>query len=260
MFALFLSITTPVEAVTVLPTVDEQVSSVPTIDTPPATPTPKTPTSQRKTQLGRSFSLTPTESKFSITNPGAVLHRYFFGPPKTKRSLSEEAECGDQESMSSWCREGTDPNAFDEYGYTALLNASAVGRLCAIKELIKVGANVNLKGPFGFTPLHAAAQNGHRECVAALLEAGASINAQNNDMDTAMHLALRAQYIEIVYLLLRNGASAKLEGFQKKDCVNIAKDCGLADLSYSLKNYNTSIGFHAQSESVLGRNKPAVLI
>lgn len=43
-------------------------------------------------------------------------------------------------------------------GYTPLLNAAVVGRLNAVVELIKNGADVNKPGPHGFTPLHAAAQ------------------------------------------------------------------------------------------------------
>lgn len=183
-----------------------------------------------------------------MTSPKQVFERYVFGYHfKTKRTLSEEAECGDEISVNTWIKEGYDPDELDAYGYTPLLNASTLGRINAVAELIKNGANVNKKGPFGFTPLHAAAQGGHREVVIELLKNGADINALNEDHDTPMHLALRSQQIEIVYMLLRNGGSSKIQGFMKKDCVQLAKDYGLIDLARTLKNYNPSIGLHAQS-------------
>ncbi|CAF1034269.1 unnamed protein product [Brachionus calyciflorus] len=185
-----------------------------------------------------------------VTGPKQVLEKYLLGyHSKTKRSLAEEAECGDECSVNTWIREGYAPDELDAYGYTPLLNASALGRHNAVVELIKNGANVNKKGPFGFTPLHAAAQGGHRDVVIELLKNGAEINAQNEDGDTPMHLALRSLKIEIIYMLLRNGASSEIEGFMKKDSVQLAKDCGLIDLAKTLKNYNPSLGLHAYSES-----------
>ena len=94
-----------------------------------------------------------------MSNPGEVIQRYLLGyHAKTKRSLSEEAECGNETSVCSWIRDGCDPNEVDAYGYTPLLNAAVLGRLNAVVELIRNGADINRAGPFGFTPMHAAAQ------------------------------------------------------------------------------------------------------
>jgi len=156
-----------------------------------------------------------------MPNPKVAFERLLGLHTKTKRSLAEEAESGNETSVNSWLREGADPNEQDNYGYTPLINASAMGRLGAVKHLVQSGADLNKSGPFGFSALHAAAQNGHREVVSYLLRNGADINQQNNDMDTAMHLAIRAQRIEIVYMLLRNGGNPKLEGFKKKIQYNV---------------------------------------
>lgn len=191
----------------------------------------------------RSQSTRPASYSYS-----EVIQRYLLGyHAKTKRSLAEEAECGDEISLSSWIRDGCDPNEVDAYGYTPLLNAATLGRLNAVVELIKNGADVNKAGPFGFTPMHAAAQTGHREVVSVLLASGASINAQNLDMDTPMHLALKCHHFEILFMLVRNGGNVFLKGFQNKDCVQCAKQMGLIELSNRLKNYNVSIGHHAFS-------------
>jgi ankyrin repeat protein len=109
--------------------------------------------------LARSLSNSISTSPSFLNSPKEALQRFFFGyHSKTKRSLTEEAECGDEFSVQSWTKAGVDPNTVDEYGYTPLLNASVLGRLNAVVELVKVGADVNKKGSFGFTPLHAAAQ------------------------------------------------------------------------------------------------------
>ena len=109
-------------------------------------------------------SITPSQSfntnnDLSFSNPRQLFRHYLLGlHAKTKRSLAEEAENGDETSIISWIKDGTDPNEIDAYGYSPLLNAAAIGRLSAIEKLIINGADVNKKGPFGFTPLHAASQ------------------------------------------------------------------------------------------------------
>lgn len=95
----------------------------------------------------------------NMYSPKEAIQRLLFGyHSKTKRTLTEEAECGDELSVQSWTKDGVDPNSVDAYGYTPLLNASVLGRLNAVTELVKSGADVNRKGAHGFTPLHAAAQ------------------------------------------------------------------------------------------------------
>ena len=74
-----------------------------------------------------------------MTSPLKFIERYLFGiHNKTKRTLAEEVESGDEESTSTWVKDGVSPNEVDAYGYTPLLNASTIGRLCAVNELLKV--------------------------------------------------------------------------------------------------------------------------
>ena len=93
-----------------------------------------------------------------IYHPSETIKRLFGVHSKTKRSLAEEAESGDELSVSCWIRAGANPNEYDAYGYTPLLNAAANGRLAAVKNLIKNGAAVNMTGPYNYTALLAASQ------------------------------------------------------------------------------------------------------
>lgn len=189
-------------------------------------------------KVNRSVSSSPNLYSL-VPSPKQTLQRMLFGiHAKTKRSLAEEAESGDDLSVDSWIKDGVDPNEVDSYGYTPLINASTLGRLQAVKELVKNGADVNKCGPFGFSALHAAARNGHREVVTYLLRNGADINAQNQDNDTPMHLALRAQKIEIVYQLMSSGGNSRIKGYNKQDSIECAKECGFNDLVKVLTNYS----------------------
>lgn len=190
------------------------------------------------TKLQRSSSTSPKLYSY-MPSPKQTFRHYILGAhAKTKRSLAEEAESGDDHSVNTWIRDGCDPNEADAYGYSPLINASIFGRMLCVRELVQNGADVNKLGPFGFSPLHAAAQNGHADVVTYLLRNGADINAQNQDNDTPMHLALRANLIEIVYQLLRSGGSSRILGFNGKTCIECAEDSGLVDLAKILKNYS----------------------
>jgi len=113
-----------------------------------------------KNTLARSLSTSPKlYSLMPVTSPRQAFQRMIFGVhAKTKRSLAEEAESGDDKSLNAWIKDGVDPNEADSYGYTPLINASTLGRLTAVKELVKNGADINKLGPFEFSALHAAAQ------------------------------------------------------------------------------------------------------
>ena len=126
------------------------------------TPTNSPAIDMRRTTplINRSISHSPNFYQ-SLPSPRDVIARYVFGVRpmhKTKRCLAEEAECGDEVSVSAWIKDGVDPDELDHYGYTPLLNAAVLGRINAVESLLKSGAEVNRPGPFGFTPLHAAAQ------------------------------------------------------------------------------------------------------
>jgi ankyrin repeat protein len=93
-----------------------------------------------------------SRSSYLGVSPAAdALRRIIFGyHSKTKRSISEEAESGDEESVNSWIKDGADPNEKDAYGYTPLINACANGRLKAVQNLVNCSdTNIDFKGPHG---------------------------------------------------------------------------------------------------------------
>lgn len=110
-------------------------------------------------EINRQLSASPSLTSAPVSAVTAYLkHLLGLNAKTTKRSLSEEAECGSPESLSEWLRQGSNPNEIDGYGYTPLINACLRGCYKSVKILIQNGADVNMKAMHGYFPLHVAAQ------------------------------------------------------------------------------------------------------
>ncbi|XP_010008212.1 PREDICTED: BRCA1-associated RING domain protein 1, partial [Nestor notabilis] len=98
-------------------------------------------------------------------------------------------------------------------GETLLHVASIKGDLAAVEQLLKNGADPNVKDNAGWTPLHEACNHGHREVVELLLQHRALVNTTGYQNDSPLHDAAKNGHVSIVELLLLHGAS--------RDAVNI---------------------------------------
>ncbi|NXH37346.1 BARD1 protein, partial [Myiagra hebetior] len=92
-------------------------------------------------------------------------------------------------------------------GETLLHVASIKGDLAAVEQLLKNGADPNVKDNAGWTPLHEACNHGHREVVELLLQHRALVNTTGYQNDSPLHDAARNGHVAIVELLLLHGAS-----------------------------------------------------
>jgi hypothetical protein len=107
-------------------------------------------------------------------------------------------------------------NARDEFGHTALHNASAALSLPAIDLLLAAGADVRAVSKSGTTPLHWAASAGEGEndataqlaIIEQLVKRGASLHATNAEGQSALHHAASEGRLEVVEYLLKQGLSA----------------------------------------------------
>ncbi|NXJ75616.1 BARD1 protein, partial [Trogon melanurus] len=107
-------------------------------------------------------------------------------------------------------------------GETLLHVASIKGDLAAVEQLLKNGADPNVKDNAGWTPLHEACNHGHKEVVELLLQYKALVNTTGYQNDSPLHDAARNGHVSIVELLLLHGAS--------RDAVNIF---GLRPVDYA---------------------------
>uniref|UniRef100_A0A672IUD4 Ankyrin repeat domain 12 n=1 Tax=Salarias fasciatus TaxID=181472 RepID=A0A672IUD4_SALFA len=99
-------------------------------------------------------------------------------------------------------------NKRNERGETPLHMAAIRGDAKQVKELISLGADVNVKDFAGWTPLHEACNLGYYDVAKVLIAAGAEVNTQGLDDDTPLHDASSSGHKDIVKLLLRHGGNA----------------------------------------------------
>lgn len=90
---------------------------------------------------------------------------------------------GDMKSVSENLASGTDVNAIDNRGGTALMYAVMNGRLEMVRVLLENGANPNLKTKKGFNATDFAAQNKSKDIAQCLKE---HIRKQRSDVDVAL--------------------------------------------------------------------------
>ena len=100
---------------------------------------------------------------------------------------------------------GTHPSTTRLKAISESLRASDITK---IRELIKDGADVDVRNRYGVTPLLMASQNGHVEIVKLLLQAKADVDAATTRTGglTSLWAASEVGHAEIVKLLLEANA------------------------------------------------------
>ncbi|KAL2096857.1 hypothetical protein ACEWY4_006064 [Coilia grayii] len=109
---------------------------------------------------------------------------------------------------SSTSRQKDKVNKRNERGETPLHMAAIRGDVAQVRQLISLGADVNVKDFAGWTPLHEACNLGYYDVAKVLISAGAEVNTQGLDDDTPLHDASSSGHKDIVKLLLRHGGNA----------------------------------------------------
>jgi uncharacterized protein len=127
-------------------------------------------------------------------------------------SLIEVARSGDKDALRALLKPGTDVNAPEGDGGTALHWASYRDEVESADLLIRAGANVNAANDLGVTPLWMASENGSVAMVRRLLEAGANPNAPLLAGETPVMVASRSGYPEVVEQLLAKGGNPNAHG------------------------------------------------
>ena len=84
------------------------------------------------------------------------------------------------------------------------------GDMDALAGILSRGTDINARNEHGMTALMRAAHNGHEQIVRALLEHGADPNITRNDRFTALALAAFFGHTETVRILIENGAKTEI--------------------------------------------------
>jgi ankyrin repeat protein len=147
-----------------------------------------------------------------------------------KREFFKRVEQSDRAVVDLFLKAGMNPDARDEDGKTALMNAAHKGYADIVRLLVEHGANVSAKTKGGATALlHAAAgmldpEGGeHAEAIRFLAEHGADVNVQpERDKTTALMYAARKGDAEMVRFLVEHGADVNAKGGQNRTALTWA--------------------------------------
>lgn len=134
----------------------------------------------------------------------------FAAPPPA--DIANAAQRGNLQAVRQLINQGSDVNASQADGTTALLWAAEANNLELVRVLIEAGANVTAANVAGASPLLLASQNGNAELLKLLLDNGADANTSlTRSGDTALMMAARTGKVDAVGVLLDAGADVNAQ-------------------------------------------------
>ncbi|XP_046884005.1 ankyrin repeat domain-containing protein 12 isoform X1 [Hypomesus transpacificus] len=151
-------------------------------------------------------------------------------PDSTPSHPSQTPPVQKKAPSSTTSRQKDKVNKRNERGETPLHMAAIRGDAKQVKELISLGADVNVKDFAGWTPLHEACNLGYYDVAKVLLAAGAEVNTQGLDDDTPLHDASSSGHKNILKLLLRHGGNAFQANKRGERPVDVADSLELEQL------------------------------
>ena len=112
----------------------------------------------------------------------------------------------------------------EEEGEVTLHSAASAGDHDALTKLLgEPGTDVNAKDEEGRTALHFACGYGEIACAEALLNAKADADATDKNANTALHYAAGYGRRDVVQLLVDHGASVVLKNADGKSPIDVAR-------------------------------------
>jgi len=165
---------------------------------------------------------------------------------------------------------GANPNARNEYGYSAISYQASSRRNEAVKVLLERGADPNGKTDNDYSPLMAAASHNDVELAKLLCAHGANINAQSHDGRTPLHHAAYWGRGKIIQFLLSQGADTTLRDGRMNSAADIAAKENYPGVAALLRgeldevpkedNAPTVAGWHLTAPDEIARidDKPAI--
>ncbi|XP_066575010.1 ankyrin repeat domain-containing protein 12 isoform X2 [Amia ocellicauda] len=178
--------------------------------------------------------------------------------PDTTPNHPSQATPVQKKIPSTSSRQKDKVNKRNERGETPLHMAAIRGDAKQVKELISLGADVNVKDFAGWTPLHEACNLGYYDVAKVLIAAGAEVNTQGLDDDTPLHDASSSGHKDIVKLLLRHGGNAFQANNRGERPVDVADSKELEQLLKGEMPLSDEEDSSSESEDPLSINPSSV--
>ncbi len=163
-------------------------------------------------------------------------------------TLLSAAESGDTvTALRLLSVKGTNVNATDADGSTAIMYAAANNDPELVRALIKAGANVKLANQFGTSAITEAAIIGSTPVLAALLKAGADPNFRTTDGETPLMAVARSGKVDAAKILLDAGADINAkEGWGGQSPLMWASAQSQADMVKFLASRGANLDDHGK--------------
>lgn len=135
--------------------------------------------------------------------------------------------------------------SMDPYG-TWLHVAATHGKLDIVKQLIEMGADVNIRGGIlGGGPVNQAASKGYIDIVSYLLASGAEIDVSEPERNP-LFSAIYNGHVNIAKLLIENGIDVQVkytgESMKNMDALTFAYEQGQKEIAILLESYKKEEG------------------
>ncbi len=124
---------------------------------------------------------------------------------------------------------------------TPLIQASSIGDLLTVQNLIKEGANINESDRDGYTPLMHAIWERKIDVAKYLIQSGADIKLKDKGGSDALLYAVNYGQIELVNILLDRGANIETKDASEATPLNCAVSTGHYDLTRLLLDRGANI-------------------
>jgi ankyrin repeat protein len=146
-------------------------------------------------------------------------------------NIATAARDADVAEIKKLIASGSDVNAQESDGTSALLWAAYQSSPEIVSMLLAAGANANTANNFGVTPLLQAARYGDAATISVLLKGGADLSAATRDGETPLMAAARAGNVDAVKVLLEHGADPNaVESLQEQNALMWATAEGHLDV------------------------------
>jgi ankyrin repeat protein len=110
----------------------------------------------------------------------------------------------------------------DDIEMPMLVYAAKKGWSLVVHAILKRGTDVEATDSDGWTALHYAAKNNYTEIILLLLKCNTNVNAKKNDQWTPLHLAAANRKYAAVKYLIEGQANIHITNDQGEDCLDIA--------------------------------------
>ncbi|KAI5265930.1 hypothetical protein E4T47_08396 [Aureobasidium subglaciale] len=140
--------------------------------------------------------------------------------------LIAASRIGNRKICRQLLKAGADVNLRDFEGDTALISAAMSDKPEVVETLLKVSVmETNAHGKYGRTALLAVVENGAQSAMKMLkllIQAGADLDAQDEDGDTALHMASRQGSFDMVKLLVNKKAAINIPNVEGETALDRA--------------------------------------